>query len=248
MARELTPFNFFARVLGPVGGRRAFLGRLGPESGDVLDEFLHLALAHESEGAPCLQTFIAEIETSNGTVKRDLDNSEAQVRVMTIHGAKGLEAKIVFLPDVCTTPTTRLDRPIFQLQSGSSERLPAWSPRKSEDCSRLSALRLERKDASLEEYRRLLYVAMTRAEERLYVAGHRGKNDVSYNSWRAMIEEALGEESVDAPAPWGNGETVLRFRGSAVESHCENMVAQETVRTAVPRPDWLMTPVRSEQR
>jgi ATP-dependent helicase/nuclease subunit A len=247
MARELTPFEFFARVLGPLGGRRAILARLGPESGDVLDEFLNLALVHENEGAPNLQTFIAEVDSLNGTVKRDLDNTDSQVRVMTIHGAKGLEAKIVFLPDVCTTPTGRQDRPFFPLQAGSSGLLPAWSPRKSEDCARLSALRLERSEASMEEYRRLLYVAMTRAEERLYVAGHRGKNEMSSECWRAMIDQAFGQEAVAAPAPWGNGETVLRVFGSESAPPCQDQVVEPPISSAVRIPDWLTTPCRSEE-
>ncbi|MBB4197110.1 ATP-dependent helicase/nuclease subunit A [Rhodoblastus sphagnicola] len=200
MARELTPFDFFARILGPMGGRRAILARLGPESGDVLDELLNSALAHENRAAPSLHTFIAEVESSEGTIKRDLDSSEGQVRVMTIHAAKGLEAKIVFLPDVCSTPTSRLDLPIFALDAGANGQLPVWSPRKALDCSRLALLRTAEKDTSLDEYRRLLYVAMTRAEERLYIAGHRGKVEIPSESWRRMIEQALAEETVEAPA------------------------------------------------
>jgi len=211
MAEVLTPFDFFARMLGPMGGRKAILARLGPEAGDVLDELLNLALAHESGAAPSLQTFITEIESSSGTIKRDLDSSEGQVRVMTVHAAKGLEAKIVFLPDVCSTPTSRLDLPIFAVDGGASGPLPVWSPRKEQDCAQFSSLRDARKDANLAEYRRLLYVALTRAEERVYIAGHRGKLEMSGESWRAMIEQALAGDMTEAPAHWADDESVLRL-------------------------------------
>jgi len=211
MARDVTPFDFFTRLLGPMGARRQILARLGPEAGDVLDEFLNLALAHESKAAPSLHGFIAEVETSEGTIKRDLDTGAGQVRVMTVHAAKGLEGRIVFLPDVCAIPTSRLDFPIFLIDAGGAVPLPVWSPRKELDCARVAALRAEKAEAGLEEYRRLLYVAMTRAEERLYVAGHRGKSELHFESWRMMLEQAWGEKSVTLPAPWGGDESIMRF-------------------------------------
>jgi ATP-dependent helicase/nuclease subunit A len=239
MARELTPFDFFSRVLGPIGGRQAVLARLGPESGDVLDEFLNLALAHESRQAPSLNTFIAEVESSSGMVKRDLDSSDSQVRVMTIHAAKGLEAKVVFLPDVCATPTSRLDLPIFAIDTPEGRQLPVWSARKEQDCSRLAELRTRRREANLGEYRRLLYVAMTRAEERLYIAGHCGKNDFPPDSWRSMIKEALGTEAIRVPAPWGNGDSVLRFGDGQPADVSQEHVFEQPASTKALRPAWL---------
>jgi ATP-dependent helicase/nuclease subunit A len=248
MARAFTPFDFFTRVLGPTGGRRAILARLGPESSDVLDEFLNLALSHESKGVPGLHAFIGEVESSNGTIKRDLDNSDSQVRVMTIHAAKGLEGKIVFLPDVCATPTNRLDLPIFALDVGMGQRLPVWSPRKERDCSQVALLRTERREASLEEYRRLLYVALTRAEERLYIAGHQGKIAFTPESWRAMIEQSLGVEAVQAPAPWGNGESVLRFGSENPPGDPCPRALPHRPSVASALPGWLTSPVSGDDR
>jgi ATP-dependent helicase/nuclease subunit A len=244
MARDLTPFDFFARLLGPMGARRAILARLGAEAGDVLDEFLNLALAHESKTVPSLHRFVAEVESSEGTIKRDLDNGAGQVRVMTIHAAKGLEGKIVFLPDVCSTPTSRLDFPLFLLNAGEIGPLPVWSPRKELDCSRVAALRAQKKEAGLEEYRRLLYVAMTRAEERVYIAGHRGKNELAPESWRIMLEQALGARSAAVPAPWSKGESVLRFGECPTEATAIiSDVAGQSAPGETPCPDWLTRPV-----
>ena len=91
------------RLLGAEGGRRALLARLGPEAADAIDEFLALALAHEREQAPSLVDFLAEIEAADTPIKRDMEARSDGVRVMTVHGAKGLEAPIVFLPDTCSS-------------------------------------------------------------------------------------------------------------------------------------------------
>src|SRR5262249_62351951 len=102
-ARE-TPFNFYARVLGAEGGRKRFLARLGHEADDALDEFLNLALDYERRETPSLQGFIAWLSTAQTDVKRDMEITRDEVRVMTVHGAKGLQAPIVVLADTTTPP------------------------------------------------------------------------------------------------------------------------------------------------
>ncbi|MEA2856206.1 MAG: ATP-dependent helicase/nuclease subunit, partial [Methylobacteriaceae bacterium] len=92
-----TPFDFFSQILGGEGGRQDFLARLGPEANDAIDEFLRLTLAHEREEAPVLATFLSRFEALELEIKRDMDAAEDNVRVMTVHAAKGLEAKIIFL-------------------------------------------------------------------------------------------------------------------------------------------------------
>ena len=136
------------------------------------------------------------------SIKRDMDTSDAYVRVMTAHAAKGLEGKIVFLPDVCGAPGGNHDGKLFPVAAPNGETALAWSPNKGADCAAIAQARENRRDKAAEEYRRLLYVAMTRAEERLIVAGHRGKKDFTPESWRGMIETALSPESVEEPAPW----------------------------------------------
>ncbi|MBE7219637.1 MAG: double-strand break repair helicase AddA, partial [Caulobacteraceae bacterium] len=124
-----TPFGFYARLLGPDGGRRAMLARLGQEAGDAVDEFVALALAHERDGPPSLTRFLAGLEGRSLSVKRDMEASGDAVRVMTVHAAKGLEAKIVFLPDTCGAPAGRHDPALFGLAEGGRPLL-AWSPKR----------------------------------------------------------------------------------------------------------------------
>ncbi len=103
-ARRETPFGFYGKLLGPAGGRKCFLARLGQEADDALDEFLNLALDYERRETPSLQGFLAWLRASKTDVKRDMEISRNEVRVMTVHGAKGLEAPIVILADTTTPP------------------------------------------------------------------------------------------------------------------------------------------------
>ena len=99
-AKALSPFAFYALLLGQDGGRRALIGRLGPEAADPIDEFLRLALAHEQREAPSLHNFLAQVETIDVEIKRDMEVETEGVRVLTVHASKGLEAPIVFLPEL----------------------------------------------------------------------------------------------------------------------------------------------------
>jgi ATP-dependent helicase/nuclease subunit A len=245
MARALPPFAFYARLLGPRGGRRAFLARLGPEAGDALDEFLNLALAHERGRAPSLAAFLAEVEALDVSIKRDMDTSDAYVRVMTAHAAKGLEGKIVFLPDVCGAPGGNHDGKLFPVTAPSGAELLVWSPNKGEDCAAIAQARADRREKAAEEYRRLLYVAMTRAEERLTIAGHRGKREVSPESWRKMIEAALLDDCAEAPAPWGGEEVVLHF-GATEAPVVFEPAPQPEKKPREKAPGWLAAPAPAE--
>src|SRR4029077_20955851 len=102
-ARTLSPFAFYAHVLGAGQGRARILARLGTEASDPLDEFLNLALSYEQRETLSLQGFINWIRVAQSEVKRDMEMARDEVRVMTVHGAKGLEAKNVILIDHTTT-------------------------------------------------------------------------------------------------------------------------------------------------
>ncbi len=208
----LTPFAFYTRILGADGGRRELLGRLGPEAGDAIDEFLALTLAHERDGAPSLMAFLARLDGTDVSIKRDMEAAGNAVRVMTVHAAKGLEAKIVFLPDTCGAPNGRHDPALFPLDDATPDgNLLAWSPRAEADAARVAAARAQVRDRAVEEHNRLLYVAMTRAEEQLYIAGFCGEKGLGDGCWYRMIE-AAELPFVQAPAPWDAAETVLRLQ------------------------------------
>ena len=135
-ARTLTPYAFYARLLGEDGGRKALLSRLGPDAADPIDEFLALALAHEQSEAPSLTLFLAEVEETDAAIKRDMEAESDGVRVLTVHASKGLEAPIVFLPDTCGAPDGRHDPKLLRLAPASPGDTPlfAWSRKAAEDC------------------------------------------------------------------------------------------------------------------
>ena len=238
-AAHLTPFGFYTRMLGSDGGRRDLLGRLGPEAGDAIDEFIALTLAHERDGAPSLLAFLARLEGADLSIKRDMEAAGNAVRVMTVHAAKGLEAKIVILPDTCGVPNGRHDPKLFRLgpeTPGGDEAL-LWSPRTEADAGPLAAAREDVRERAVEEHNRLLYVAMTRAEERLYVAAHCGEKGPPDGSWYAMIE-AAGLDLEPAPAFWDATQSVRRL---ADRAPVEQPAAPTLVTPAgnVVLPDWL---------
>jgi ATP-dependent helicase/nuclease subunit A len=188
----VAPYELFADVLASRGGRRAILARLGPEAMDPLDEFLALALAYERAHIPSLQGFLHWLGTGETEIKRDLDQrGRDEVRIMTVHGAKGLQAPIVFLPDTLQTPS-QTPRLLW-----TEDGLPLWAPRRELDAPAAEIARrmaLGRRD---EEYRRLLYVAMTRAEDRLVVCGWETRRTAPEGSWYHLV--AAGLAPVAAP-------------------------------------------------
>ncbi len=242
----LTPFAFYTRMLGADGGRRDLLGRLGPEAGDAIDEFLALTLAHERDGAPSLMAFLARLDGTDVSIKRDMEAAGNAVRVMTVHAAKGLEAKIVFLPDTCAVPSGRHDPALFPLDDAAADgNLLAWSPRTDADAARVAAARTRVRERAVEEHNRLLYVAMTRAEERLYIAGFCGEKGAGDGCWYRMIEAAeLPLEP--APAPWDAEETVLRLQDPHRPGAAE-LAGLSARRCAPELPAWLRQPPRDAE-
>ena len=218
-ANAVTPFAFYVELLGRDGGRRSMEARLGPEAHDAIDEFLRLALAHEQGGAPSLGAFLADIAALESSIKRDMEGPGDAVRVMTVHAAKGLESKIVFLPDTCSVPSASLEPTIFDLDAGTDLNagtdLPpvlVWSPQKADDPAPVAAVRQRARQATMREYRRLLYVALTRAEERLYIAGFFKAAKPAPDCWNCMIEQAFTEaDATDVPSCWDARESVRRI-------------------------------------
>ena len=202
-ARRDTPFAFYARVLGAEGGRRQFLARLGHEADDALDELLNLALDYERRETPSLQGFVAWLRTTQTDVKRDMEISRAEVRVMTVHGAKGLEAPIVILADTTTPPAGPVQHqpklvaiPAADAQPGTPDAV-AWIRAKSTDVPATEAARERARREAENEHRRLLYVAMTRAKDRLVVCGAEGALKRQPGCWWDLVFHALQTDSVE---------------------------------------------------
>jgi ATP-dependent helicase/nuclease subunit A len=110
-ARHLPVFEFYASILSGEGAREKLVGRLGPETPDMLDEFMRFALAQERAGLPSLQNFVSVLEAASPVIKREMDPAQKQVRIMTVHGAKGLEAPVVFLIDRGSPPHNSRETP-----------------------------------------------------------------------------------------------------------------------------------------
>ncbi len=241
-SRSLSVHDFYARVLGSHGGRRQFLARLGTEVSDIIDEFLTFALDHETSGLPGLQSFISTLELEAPEVKREQDKGRNEVRIMTVHASKGLEAPIVFLVDGGSKAFTHTHLPKLRLiDAGPDEPpIPVWIPVSdlgnsvtSNDAARIQLL-------AEEEYRRLLYVAMTRAADRLIVCGYRGVR-LNNDTWHMMISSALSEEhphvqKTTFSAPDGEWDG-MRWRVPQVERSFERMdqaPKQVTIETVPP--------------
>jgi ATP-dependent helicase/nuclease subunit A len=186
-----TPFEFFAQALGPEHGRRLLLERLGHEASDPIDELLSRALQYQRNEAASLQGFLRWFEAGGAEIKRDLDaNRRQEVRILTVHASKGLQAPIVYLPD-----TTRVPNDLERLLAGEND-MRLWLPRAGDANEAARAWRGEARRRSLEEQNRLLYVAMTRAEDRLYVGGWIGSRPQDQGCWYDRIRAGLAA-SVD---------------------------------------------------
>jgi ATP-dependent helicase/nuclease subunit A len=210
-ARRETPFAFYAHILGAGGARRRFLARLGVEANDALDEFLNLALDYERRETATLQGFVAWLREARTEVKRDMEIERDEVRVMTVHGAKGLEAPIVILADTMTPPTGPRPPRLMELAGGAV----IWAGRKEDDVPSVAAAREAARGEAENEYRRLLYVAMTRAADRLIVCGADGRTKRPKGCWYDLVREPLEQFLVKETE---NGEDVLRFLKAADKS------------------------------
>ncbi|MFO1087196.1 MAG: double-strand break repair helicase AddA [Reyranellaceae bacterium] len=190
-----TPFDFFADVLGPQKGRMRLLERLGREAADPIDELLARALQYQQVEGPSLQGFVRWFEMGGGDIKRDLDqNRRREVRILTVHASKGLQAPIVYLPDTTRTPRT-VDR-LLAAEDGDSR---LWLPRAGDANTAAQEWRQAATERDRREQNRLLYVAMTRAEDRLYVGGWINTKEPDRGCWYERIAAGLGASSTAAP-------------------------------------------------
>lgn len=261
-ADRVSPFDFFAAALGPEGGRRRLLSRLGQQSADPIDELLARALQYQQADGHALQGFVRWFEEGGGEVKRDLDaNRRREVRILTVHASKGLQAPIVYLPD-----TTRVPAQHDRLVPSPEGDARLWLPRVEDANAAAKDWRDVARHRALEEQNRLLYVAMTRAEDRLFVGGWVGTKAPDKGCWHQRIEDGL-RASVDAdvdedvPFPrrratthefdfrpllgevdgWAGEGFVLSNPGETAEAQADLPLPQE-----VDLPPWIDTPAPGE--
>ncbi len=182
----MPPFEFYSRILNR-GVRGRLVARLGLETDDAIDEFLALALVHESSHSPSLQTFLSWFSQGGADVKRDMEQGGGAVRVMTVHGAKGLESMVVVLPDTFQTPDHDRRGNILYTDECAFFGVP-----KRLETQPVADAKAAAHEREMREYRRLLYVAATRARDMLVVCGYQAGNrrEPPRDSWYALLDSA----------------------------------------------------------
>jgi ATP-dependent helicase/nuclease subunit A len=262
----LPPFEFFSNLLSTASHRDGastyrvrMVRRLGPDASDPLDEFLEAALRYDDEAAPSLQGFVSWLRANQVQIKRDMDTARDEVRLMTIHGAKGLEAPIVFLPDTTTNPAGRQNDSLLRL-GGPDDRSASsasgsvayplethlWtSPLAKSAPEPVEQAKQKRKRAAVQESNRLLYVAMTRARDELYVCGCAPKKGAPPEGcWYALIAEQL-DGMLGAPDADGVRTYESRQDGETIAPAGD---APEKMADEPPLPAWAHRRIASEPR
>jgi ATP-dependent helicase/nuclease subunit A len=249
IADFVTPSRFLEAILtGPMQGRRKLYSRLGMAARDAIDELMNSALEFERNETASLDRFLSWFSRGTVDVQRDPGQPANEVRVMTVHGAKGLEAPVVILADATADPARLGRTPLtVDIEVEGSGVAPLLRPKKDERCPPFEEVILAEEKRDLEEHLRLLYVALTRAADRLIVSGvmPKAKKDGSdprpANCWHRIVEQSM--TPIGAP---GEAHVTLRYGsfGSARLKQMKNKVELPPVVV----PEWGKRPAPPEAR
>ncbi|MEM1428927.1 MAG: double-strand break repair helicase AddA [Pseudomonadota bacterium] len=236
----LRPYELIERILTNHDGRRRLVARLGHEATDGIDALLSSALAHERTEVPSLTAFLAAQQARMTQIKRQAEGRGSKLRVMTVHGAKGLEAPIVILPDTAEQRRTgQFTEKLLSDEDGT----PLWSVRRDEAPDKLARLR----DAAIArrraEARRLLYVAMTRAEQWLVVAAAGALGSDPSLSWYGQVEAGLNRAGASLTETGG-----LILQSADWPAARASGPEPRAVDRADPLPGWATVPVPPPDR
>jgi len=243
-----TPYQFFEELLsGPLDGRRKLIRRLGEEAHDPIEELLNAALDFETLSTPSLQLFLDWFDRGDVEIVRDPSAPLDAVRVMTAHGAKGLQAPVVILADATADPAAAPRGIIGWSIEPETPKIPVFRPRATEGGGPLDAVLAEAEQRDLEEHWRLFYVAATRAEEQLVIAGAlgpRARGAVPAMSWYAAADRAMTALGVSA-----DPESPRQFVGVPPADPVKASPRQaEAAPPPSPVPSWARTPAPAEAR
>jgi ATP-dependent helicase/nuclease subunit A len=250
-----TPYRFLEDIVsGPLDGRRKLLRRLGPEARDPIEELLNAALQFEADATPSLQRFLDWFDRGEVEITRDPSAPLDAVRVMTVHGAKGLQAPLVILADATADPeASRSSKLGWEIADGGPK-TPVFRPRKDELAGSLADAAETARLRDRAEHWRLLYVALTRAEERLVIGGAlgpRARGEPPETSWYQAVDRAmagLGAEW-EEDAHWSG---VRHYRGNHTPAKAGVQLDDGTGPRPSPgygsEPEWLRRPAPRETR
>ncbi len=241
-----TPYQLLEEMLsGPLDGRRKLLERLGSEARDPIEELLNAALQFESATTPSLQRFLDWFDRGEVEIVRDPSAPLDAVRVMTAHGAKGLQAPLVLLADACIDPTQSPRSVVQWRYDADAPAMPVFRPRKEERGGPMDAALAEVERRELAEHWRLFYVAATRAEEQLVIAGSLGtkaKGEPPVASWYAAAARAMDALGV------AQGPSERAFVGNEPALPAARQDRAAEPQAAVDVPDWARRPAPVEAR
>ncbi len=242
-ADTLSSFEFYQDILGRLGGRKLLASRLSDEINDPIDEFLEQALAFEKSQAPSLEGFVDATERGDLVIKRDMEEVSDCVRVMTVHGAKGLQAPIVYLPD--TIKSKGQSDPLSLLPGKKETLLPIWRG-SINHVPETQAAEDAVKQLDNAEYRRKLYVALTRAEDRLYISGWETLKKTDEACWYRLIESGFKAMPDVTSQTDKAGNEVLQYRVKHVAA-LPSLQKEDVECVEKPAlPDWVLAPIPSE--
>lgn len=245
-ADKTPPYEFYAWLLGPRGGRSGLVAHLGSEAGEPIDEFLALTLDFERDHIPSLEGFLHWLETGETEIKREMERGLNEVRVLTVHGAKGLESEIVFLPDTCTMQGAQLAPRLHWLEGADGPEAVIWRISKADEESVTARLHEQAKEEAKREYRRLLYVAMTRARDRLYICGWETKRGRAEGCWYDLMEPAIKSIGDEIETPMGDkgdkGDKLWRVSSPQTAKPDGEKPAGEARAEKEPPPHWALSP------
>ena len=237
------PFEFYSQLLNNEG-RRNLLAHLGSEANEPVDEFLALALDFERDHEPSLEGFLYWLERGKAEVKREMEEGIDGVRVLTVHGAKGLESNIVFLPDTCKLPSPTNDPRIHWNDSENTDNFFLWAAKKELEEPLSKELHSVSRNKKIQEYRRLLYVAMTRARDQLYICGWEDKVGKQKGCWYDLLLPVLQERGKKISTD--TGENMWRIETPQKIKKIKDNSPYKEPEPNKALPKWVFTPAPEE--
>ena len=230
------PYALFAEALGALGGRARLFARLGPEAAEPVAELLNAALTYSAIHPPSLQGFLHWIRRSGAEVKREAEAAGDLVRIMTVHGAKGLQAPVVIVPDTVSMPPDG-QTVFWQTDPAGFGPVPLWSPNRDLRAAAIDRAREVAARRRAEEHNRLLYVALTRAEDRLIVCGWSARTAPNEACWYSLVQRGMAMLPHER-VPFGEWGEALRL---ASPQNADPVTGRSAAAGAAvpPMPSWI---------